>query len=181
MIIGIKPLINLEFKEYQDEIELAINQNCGVEIEMYSIVANLFREVDYTREKSKRISVRDVSERRKTKESDKYYGESGFPDFIVLERSIKINPKILGCIEIKRYNVPIKKDDKQVKGHSNSFGKVVYTNGLKWIFIGFDKMCYTIDIGKINNEVKIEWYENLWIELISKIKTLEWYSNENIV
>lgn len=181
MIIGIKALRNLDFKEYQDEIELAINQNCCVEIELYSIVANLFREVDYTREECERISVRDVSARRKTEESDKYYGESGFPDFIVLERSIKINPQKLGCIEIKRYNVPIKKDDKQVEGHSNSFGKVVYTNGLKWIFIGFDEIRYTIDIGKINNEGKIEWYESSWIDLISKIKTLKWHSNENIV
>lgn len=65
MIIGIKALRNLDFKEYQDEIELAINQNCCVEIELYSIVANLFREVDYTREECERISVRDVSARRR--------------------------------------------------------------------------------------------------------------------
>lgn len=173
--------MNLDFKEYQDEIELAIAQNCGVEIELYSLVANLFREVDYTREECKRISVRDVSARRKSKASQKYFGKKGFPDFIILERYLKTDPKILGCIEIKRYNVPIKKDDEQVVGHFNSFRKVVYTNGLKWIFIGFDEIRYTIDIGKINNEGKIEWYENSWIDLISKIKTLKWYSNENIV
>lgn len=169
--------MNLDFKEYQDEIELAITQNCGVEIELYSLVANLFREVDYTRKKCKRISVRDVSARRKTEESDKYYGESGFPDFIVLERAIKINSKILGSIEIKRYNVPIKTDDEQVEGHLKSFGKVIYTNGLKWMFIGFDKICYTVDIGEIINEGKIKWDENSWKDLISKIKTLKWYSN----
>lgn len=167
---------NLHFKEYQDEIELAIAQNCGVEIELYSLVANLFREVDYTRDECKKISVRDVSARRKSKASQKYFGEKGFPDFIILERYVKTDPKILGCIEIKRYNVHIKEDDKQVIGHSNSFGKVVYTNGLKWIFIGFDKNCYTIDIGKINNEGKIKWDEKSWIDLINKINSLTWDS-----
>ena len=54
-------------------------------MELYSIVASLIRE---SKNKCK-LSIRDVTSRRKTKISKKYYGESGFPDFIVLDQKFE--------------------------------------------------------------------------------------------
>lgn len=47
------------FEEYKKEIDLIINQN-SVEVELYSIIANMIREVHNN------ISLRDVSTRRTT-------------------------------------------------------------------------------------------------------------------
>ena len=78
------------FKNFKDEIELALIQNGGVEIELYSIIANLIRDS----ENGCKISLRDVSSRRKTKISSRYCPSGRFPDFVVLEREKVPEPEI---------------------------------------------------------------------------------------
>lgn len=60
-------------------------------------------------------------------------GEAGFPDFVVLERKKSRDAAKYGCIEAKRPydNMEI---TEQIEGHLNSYGKVIYTNGLIWKF-----------------------------------------------
>lgn len=60
-------------------------------------------------------------------------GEAGFPDFVVLERKKSRDAAKYGCIEAKRPydNMEI---TEQIEGHLNSYGKVIYTNGLVWKF-----------------------------------------------
>lgn len=74
--------ISKDYNDYKDEIELALIQNSGVEIELYSIIACILRESSRGRE----ISLRDVSHRRTTTVSERLKGDSGFPDFVVLSR-----------------------------------------------------------------------------------------------
>lgn len=62
------------FEYYKEEIELALIQNAGVEIELYSIVASMIRESQNTCP----LSIRDVSARRKSDISMKFYGQAGF-------------------------------------------------------------------------------------------------------
>jgi hypothetical protein len=70
-----------DFRIYKEEIELIRAQN-RVECDLYSIVASIVRE----RKSSEKISLRDVTTRRRTELSMPYFSdESGFPDFVVLE------------------------------------------------------------------------------------------------
>ena len=71
-----------DFDEFKEEIELAFAQNACVEIELYSIIASVIRE---SKNKQK-LSIRDVSSRKRSEISAKFYGLSGFPDFVLLER-----------------------------------------------------------------------------------------------
>ncbi len=160
------------FENYKKEIKLASIQNACVEMELYSIVASLIRE---SKNKCK-LSIRDVTSRRKTKISEKYYGESGFPDFIVLDQKFE-KPEILGCIEIKRPSIAIDENDTQIKGHLKSFKRVIYTNGIVWLFRGFnDDTSRDIILGTKTKNKEIEWKEQKsWDDLLRKIDTLKWY------
>ena len=117
------------YSDYKDEMELAIVQNCGVECELYSIIVSLLRES----ESGRCVSIRDVSSRRKTDNSKYLLGNAGFPDFVVLRREKIKEAKILGCVEIKRPAEKLVQTD-QIDGHNKSYRKVIYTNGLVWIF-----------------------------------------------
>ena len=123
-----------------------------------------------------KLSIRDVTSRRKTKISEKYYGESGFPDFIVLEQNFD-KSEILGCIEIKRPSIAIDENDSQIKGHLKSFKRVIYTNGIVWLFRGFnDDTSRDIILGTKTKNKEIEWKEQKsWDDLLRKIDTLKWY------
>ena len=66
------------FDDFKEEIELAFIQNACVEIELYSIIASVIRESN----NKQKLSIRDVSSRRKSKISEKFYGSSGFPDLV---------------------------------------------------------------------------------------------------
>ena len=81
------------FDDFKEEIELAFIQNACVEIELYSLIASVIRE---SKNKQK-LSVRDVSSRKRSEISAKYYGLSGFPDFVLLERKKVQDALIYGC------------------------------------------------------------------------------------
>lgn len=162
---------NFEF--YKEEIELAFVQNAGVEIELYSIIASVLRE---SGNKCK-ISVRDVSNRRKTDISEKFYGNAGFPDFVVLERKKDSNAKKYGCIEIKMPTISLDKNDIQLEGHIQTFKKVLYTNGIRWIFYenGKDNKVFDETLGYVQ-ENTIVWNSlEHWKNLIGELESIYWY------
>lgn len=142
------------FEYYKEEIELALIQNAGVEIELYSIVASMIRESQNTSP----LSIRDVSARRKSDISMKFYGQAGFPDFVVLAREKDSNAKLYGCIEVKIPTVSLDGNDEQLNGHIQSFKKVLYTNGIRWIFFENDikSVLFDIELGDINKS-QILW------------------------
>lgn len=126
----------MTWEEYKEEIELIEKQN-NVEYDLYNVIYAVLRE----REKFKLISIRNVSDRvrTKSKKEELLWGIKGFPDFILLDKEYnpedKKKEKILGAVEAKYVGKPIlndKEDITQLIGHILWFGKVIYTNGVEW-------------------------------------------------
>ncbi len=159
------------FKDYKDELELALIQNSAVECELYSIIASVLRESESGRE----VSLRDVSARRTTQNSVYLKGEAGFPDFVVLKREKIKNAPILGCIEIKKPDVELKRTE-QISGHINSYSKVIYTNGLMWQFFNKKELVIEISVGEyVVSEETIKWKSNTeWFKLLEQIDNFKW-------
>ena len=143
-----------DYEYFKEEIELALIQNACVEIELYSIIASIIRES----KNQCKLSVRDVSNRRKSDISKRYYGDAG--------------------IEAKMPTKPLlDENDKQVKGHINFFGKVIYTNGIHWKFFDNSKKNEPFDIilGYMQGS-EIVWYpQENWDKLLNKIDNIKWY------
>ena len=99
-----------DFDDFKEEIELAFAQNACVEIELYSIIASVIRE---SKNKQK-LSIRDVSSRKRSEISAKFYGLSGFPDFVLLERKKDQDAVIYGCIEAKMPTIALGDNDEQL-------------------------------------------------------------------
>ena len=106
-------------------------------------------------------------------------GEAGFPDFVVLERNKCRDAAKSGCIEAKRPydNMEI---TEQIEGHLNSYGKVIYTNGLVWKFYKEKKeneKVYTVGSIKSKNKQAIIWEPvDNWYELMSFLEDWDWKS-----
>lgn len=106
-------------------------------------------------------------------------GEAGFPDFVVLERKKSRDAAKYGCIEAKRPydNMEI---TEQIEGHLNSYGKVIYTNGLVWKFYKEKKeneKVYTLGSIKSKNKHAIIWEPvDNWYKLMSFLEDWNWKS-----
>ena len=106
-------------------------------------------------------------------------GEAGFPDFVVLERKKSRDAAKYGCIEAKRPydNMEI---TEQIEGHLNSYGKVIYTNGLVWKFYKEKKeneKVYTLGSIKSKNRQAIIWEPvDNWYKLMSFLEDWNWKS-----
>lgn len=131
----------MDFNCYKREIELIEKQN-PVEQDLYSLIANVIRE----RKSFNKFSLRDVSNRRRTKKNrleKLFYGISGFPDFVVLDLDFlgdkPCKKKILGAVEVKYIGGKLKdiKNNMQLKGEILWFNKVIYTNGLEWEYYNY--------------------------------------------
>jgi len=179
------------FEAYKNEIELIKVQN-PVEIELYSIIASIFRE----RKNGTNISLRDVSARQPSKKSKSFMSESGFPDFVILSKNFrmvepdegKFEGQILGAIEAKSIlekSLDFRKDSKLLKqfnDHIEKFKKVIYTNGLEWRFYQYDesekeeKLEWQVKLGEWNkNEIKWDAIENnAWNDLLDKLEKIVW-------
>ena len=162
----------MTYDDYKDEIELSIIQNGGVEIELYSIIADIIRNG----KNSHSISLRDVSSRRTSNISKRYKGDGGFPDFVVFAREKLESAKILGCIEAKRPSTELDLKSEQIKLHIDSYHKVIYTNGLQWVFYNHsDSPVENIVIGRKLQGNSIKWCESTeWEELCDYIGNIEW-------
>ena len=106
-------------------------------------------------------------------------GEAGFPDFVVLEREKSRDAAKYGCIEAKRPydNMEI---TEQIEGHLNSYGKVIYTNGLIWKFYKVkEKPVKEFCLGCIDphNQESVIWEPvDNWYELMSFLEDWDWKS-----
>ncbi len=106
-------------------------------------------------------------------------GEAGFPDFVVLEREKSRDAAKYGCIEAKRPydNMEI---TEQIEGHLNSYGKVIYTNGLIWKFYKVkEKPVKEFCLGCIDphNQDSVIWEPvDNWYELMSFLEDWDWKS-----
>ncbi|MBP3241450.1 MAG: hypothetical protein J6M92_13060 [Oribacterium sp.] len=165
--------VDNNFKDYKEEIELSFAQNNGLEIDLYSIIAAIVRK------NCKSISLRDVSNRRICKNGikNRFFGRAGFPDFVVLDRIKQQDAAILGCIEAKNVYVVLENSPKyreQLEGHMESFGTVVYTNGLEWRLFDNKKEVWRITLGTLERK-QIKWgEENKFNELSKKLEDINW-------
>ena len=106
-------------------------------------------------------------------------GEVGFPDFVVLERKKSRDAAKYGCIEAKRPydNMEI---TEQIEGHLNSYGKVIYTNGLIWKFYKVkEKPVKEFCLGCIDpdNQDSVIWEPvDNWYKLMSFLEDWNWKS-----
>ncbi|QNO14374.1 hypothetical protein HYG86_06105 [Alkalicella caledoniensis] len=170
-----------DFRLYQRELELIYMQN-PIECELYSIVACLIRE----RNQNKKISLRDVSTRRKSEfsGSEIYASKSGFPDFVILSEDFYLfddkfrdTSKILGAVEIKRMTVKLNGKSKQLLDHIAKFKKVLYTNGFEWRLYNGNKSYapeWLVSLGKIDKG-KVEWFEGeVWDSLLNELDKISW-------
>lgn len=170
-----KKVLADKYETFKEEIELAMIQNCIVECELYSLLAEIIRGT----KSGKKISLRDVTARKRTELSKNLEGEAGFPDFVVLERKKSRDAAKCGCIEAKRPydNMEI---TEQIEGHLNSYGKVIYTNGLVWKFYKEKKeneKVYTLGSIKPKNKQAIIWKPvDNWYKLMSFLEDWDWKS-----
>lgn len=183
IIVEVENIMGLEanFKKYKSEIELIESQN-RVECDLYSIIADLIR----SSKQSENISLRDVSSRRRTDFSNRFIGDSGFPDFVIRTREMNNDAKVLGAIEVKYIteNLDLEKHLEQLSGHIYSYKQVIYTNGLVWRFYKLDR--YKKDgepVWKIilAEEMKgrIEWKcDNEWNKLLKELDDIDWISQK---
>ena len=109
--------------------------------------------------------------------------EAGFPDFVVLERKKSRDAAKYGCIEAKRPydNMEI---TEQIEGHPNSYGKVIYTNGLIWKFYKVkEKPVKEFCLGCIDpdNQDPVIWEPvDNWYELMSFLEDWNWKSEDTV-
>ena len=169
--------ISKDFKDYKEEIELALIQNACVEIELYSIISCIVREGKH----GSSISLRDVSNRRTSKSpnnSNRLKGKSGFPDFVVLKREFSKNAGILGCIEAKMPTENLDNYEEQLNGHITSFNKVIYTNGIEWRFYDNEHHPqWNYELGKLENN-EIVWNNDcIWNDLLKGLDEINWFKN----
>lgn len=148
----------MTLKEYMREINLMKNQNY-TEFDMYSVIASLMREGGNIKE----LSLRDVNRRQgRTNRGRVFYGLSSIPDFAILDVDF-VNSEnwmndvnmLYGCVEIKGIDTKllsieeiltkinngekITSDDGQLLGEVLWYKKVLYTNGLAWKFLEWNK------------------------------------------
>lgn len=169
--------ISKDYNDYKEEIELAFVQNAGVEIELYSIIACIIREG----KQGSSISVRDVTSRRRSasvNNSNRFSGAGGFPDFVILERDLRKNADILGCIEAKMLTEDLDKYKykDRLQSHIKSFQKVLYTNGLEWRFYYKKEIPeWTFILGEIKDS-RIDWNKNveIWKNLLYELDNIKW-------
>ncbi len=145
----------MNFENYIREVELIIKQN-NVEIELYSLIKDIIFSLSY----SSKISIRNVSVRRRSDKSKLFYGMAGFPDLIILSpcfKSDEINKdNIYGVVEAKAVGKDILKTS-QLIGHIISYNRVLYTNGFKWIYYEY---FFNEEEMKFIKEVEKKHYKN---------------------
>lgn len=148
----------MTLKEYMREINLMKKQNY-TEYDMYSAIASIMR----AGENIKDLSLRDVNRRwGRTNRGRVFYGLSSIPDFAILDvdfanSEIWINDvdMVYGCVEIKGSNKKllsieeiltkinngeeITSDEGQLLGEVLWYKKVLYTNGIEWKFLEWNR------------------------------------------
>ncbi len=152
-------------------MELIDTQN-RIECDLCSIIAYIIREG----EQGDKISLRDISVRRKSDFSRGFIGEKGPADFVIREREKSNEAKVLGAIEVKYINEDLGKYLDQLNSHIDKYKKVIYTNGLIWRFYEEKgKFAWEVKLGTMKNGAII-WSNNNkeWKILIKKLDNINW-------
>lgn len=172
----------MKFSEYELELRLAFSQHPkdSREEEIYSLILSLMRNIYCKKIYTEKIySIRDIHQspqiRRKT-----LYGESGYPDLAIYSQKLKDDTgnedfdNILGVVEAKAIGETYRKDREHILGEINYYKKVLYTNGILWVY--YDKNQKSVNsleddyIWKVNLLTKEE--ENEYAELSKKNKDI---------
>lgn len=132
----------MKFHEYELEVRLAYSQHPkdSREEEIYSLILMLMREI-YSKQiyTEKIFSIRDIHQsppiRRKV-----LYGTSGYPDLAVYSQKLiddteaNEKDKIFGVVEAKAIGGTYKADRPHILGEIKYYKKVLYTNGILWVY-----------------------------------------------
>ena len=186
----------MKLLEYMREIRLMKNQN-HTEYDMYSVISSLMREGTNI----KKLSLRDVNRRwGRTNRGRVFYGLSSIPDFAILDVDF-INSEnwmndidmVYGCVEIKginktlisieevlkkiSYGEEINLEEGQLLGEVLWYKKVLYTNGLVWKFLEWnkDESSWEQIMALVQERIRMEIEEETREENLS-----EWYLNDKI-
>lgn len=190
----------MTFQEYKLELHLAYNQhpNDNREEELYSIIATILRET-YSKNiyEKKLYSIRDVHLSPHPR-NNLLYGKAGYPDLVIFSQELQDDrdnneiANIWGAVEIKAIGlINYNKDKKHILGEIDTFTKVLYTNGLFWIFYdnhqkkasSLEDYIWKIDlynnpIKGQDNDSKLDLVNNLnfskWKALLSKLRCIKW-------
>lgn len=165
----------MDYNSFKEEVKLSVEQNGCVELELYSIVAQLIRDI--VKVEKLNISVRDVSARQSSEISKGYKSHDGdikgFPDFVILKRDGKRKP-VLGVIELKSVcsNLDKETEIEQLNRHKKTFDNVIYSNGLEWRFYTCKNSSpKTIVIGNYLKDGTIKWEKDfLFDELVKELR-----------
>lgn len=132
----------MKFYEYELELRLAFLQHPkdSREEEVYSVILSLLREV-YSKKiyKERVFSIRDIHQSPPVRR-DVLYGKSGYPDLAIYSQRLKDDTdseeleKIFGVVEAKAIGGTYKRDREHILGEIEYYKKVLYTNGLLWVF-----------------------------------------------
>ena len=174
--LNFKDTMYYTFERYVKELKRIKLQN-NIECELYSIIGEA--------NKRNKICLRDVTVKRKSKKGvgDRYYGTSGFPDFVVVSDKESKKPDILGAVEVKhlgylRKNTTV---ENQLKGHINTFKKVLYTNGLTWEFhSNCSKKHNTVKTISISLDDSEEYNVKAFEEIVDELSSF-WKSDDNSI
>ncbi|MEN2768067.1 hypothetical protein [Ornithinibacillus xuwenensis] len=193
----------MDLLKYKREINLMKKQNM-TEYDMYSVIASLIREGNNVES----LSLRDVNRRRKSGKGQVFYGLSGIPDLVILDsefdnsdnEKMKIDniDKIYGCIEIKgvdaalfsvkeiidniKKNIKLGSDEGQILGEVLWYRKVLYTNGLTWMYYecesdeDYGDFIKKLVETRIENEKVYKIQNNIDPKKSVTLKDFDWYN-----
>lgn len=178
--LNFKDTMYYTFKRYVKELKRIKLQN-NIECELYSIIASIIREAN----KRNNICLRDVTVRRKSEKGlgQSCYGDSEFPDFVIVSGEEREDPRILGAVEVK-YLGKLRRndtDENQLKGHINTFKKVLYTNGLTWEFhSNCSQKHNTVKTISISLDDSEEYNVKAFGEIVDELSSF-WKSDDNSI
>lgn len=137
----------MTFSEYELELRLAFSQHPkdNREEEIYSLILSIMRNV-YSKKiyDEKVFSIRDIHQSPPVRR-DTLYGESGYPDLAIYSQNLKDDTdredfkNILGIVEAKAIGGTYKRDREHILGEINYYKKVLYTNGILWVYYNKDE------------------------------------------
>ncbi|MCM1149773.1 MAG: hypothetical protein NC319_06780 [Butyricicoccus sp.] len=185
--------MNNNFETYKREIDRIIRQN-PLECELYSIIASVLRSCN----SSSDISIRDVTnltnQSTVTNPEIRHYkmpdGTLATADFLFMDPKYKYSEKtqnrILGCCEIKALHIDlngaIRNNPNQFKGELGTFHRLLYTNGIQWLYYEKTKKpLWKIELGKyhlkdgpkVSDEDYVEWNNDCpWEVLIENLNEM---------
>lgn len=166
---------------------------------IYTIIENVL-EIIQDMDKMAIININRASSKAN---ETRFIGNGGVPDLLVVSddfeyctNKFKFEKQgiIYGCVEAKAPSVDIDSDTNQIKGHIETYKKVIYTNGLTWKFYDYQKsnfkeyrniyLAYKGDIVIKSFDKRTGVFNKDWIkkekfgELLYELAKINWENEE---